>query len=488
MSMAVITKTLVIVLAFLIAHNAPADVNTRSYDYAYDFWEISNEAVPAFALERIIDRDTLGGIHVTGFDDIAFGGGKLFLIDSAENRLHILNENFEFITSIRLLFTGENRIALDEREQQIMLTNPEGVFYHEISNQIYIADTGASRILVLDGDDFTFIRAIGRPDNMTGVTLFEPSKIVVDHANRIYAVVQSGFEGIITLNENGSFSGYFGVNRPRVNLLEYFWRVFATNEQRERMARVFAPAFNNLDIDDDGFIYATSHDANARYAVFRLNPSGVNVLIQDQDNPIRGDYSPLINNQFIAVSINDYGVYAVLDRGTGRIFIYNFFGELMSIINRPPGMKGSFSAPTGIAWVGDRLVATDRQLRRAYVYSMTDFGHLAFGSARHYHRGEWEDSAGLLEQALRINANYDLAYSGIGKYHLMQGDYRQAMYYLKLGQNRQYYSMAFNEYRNEWVESNFFWFCLIFVIITGAIVFTEIQYHKKGKVKDAAST
>ena len=470
------------------AQQAGAQANTRSYDYSYDFWFLASEAVPAFALERIIDRDTLGGITVSGFDDITYGGGKLFLLDSAEGRLHILNEQFEFITSIRLLFTNENRIALDERGQQIILTNPEGVFFHERTNQIYIADTGARRILVLDGDTFYLERIINRPDAMTGLTPFEPSKIAVDHANRIYLVVQSGFEGIIELNADGSFSRYFGVNRPQVNILEYFWRVFATNEQRERMARLFAPAFNNVAIDSDGFIYATSHDANSRYMVFRLNPRGENVLIQDEEHPVIGDYRMNIDNQFIAIAINDYGVYAVLDRAMGRIFIYNFFGELMSIINRPPGMKGSFSAPSGITWAGDHLIATDRQLRQAYVYTLTDFGDLAFRSARLYHRGEWEESAALLEQALNLNANFDLAYSGIGKFHLMQGDYRQAMYFLKLGQNRTYYSMAFNHYRSQWIEDNFIWFGLIFLLGIGAVIYTEITYHKKGKVPDEANT
>jgi tetratricopeptide (TPR) repeat protein len=150
-------------------------------------------------------------------------------------------------------------------------------------------------------------------------------------------------------------------------------------------------------------------------------------------------------------------------------------------------MKGSFTVPAGVAWFGDYLVAADKQLRRAYVYSMTDFGRLAFGSARHYYNGEWEASTRLLEEALNLNANYDLAYSGIGKYHLLQGDYEKAMYYLELGQNRAYYSQAFNHYRNQWVKDNFIWFALLFVLITGAIVYTEIRYHKKGGVKNEAA-
>jgi len=460
-----------------------AGENTRSYDYTYDFWVDMAPSVPVFDLNRTIDKSFFpADINVSGFDDVRTGGGRIFLIDSKEGRLNILDDNFEFVTSVRLLRTAGNRIALDERGRQIILTNPEGVFYYDLENEIYIADTGEQRILVLDGDQYFLKRVISRPEGMTGLTDFFPSKLVVDKAGRIYTVVQSGFEGIIELNADGTFSRYFGINTPKVNLLEYFWRMFATNEQRARMARTFAPAFNNIDIDADGFIYATTHDANSARKVFRLNATGANVLLMSDEFPIEGDFSfgnNQINNQFTAIAINDYGVYAVLDRSQGRIFMYNFFGEMLGIINTPSVVKGGFTASTGIAWHGDYLIATDSQLRRAFVYSMTDFGKLAFDAAKHYYNGEWEASAKSLEQAVLLNGNFDLAYSGIGKYYLMQDDYEKAMYYLKLGQNREFYSKAFNHYRNQWVNDNFFWFILAFVAVVFAVIYTEVRYHKK---------
>ena len=155
----------------------------------------------------------------------------------------------------------------------------------------------------------------------------------------------------------------------------------------------------------------------------------------------------------------------------------------MSIINIPYGIKGSFVSPTGIAWFGDYLIATDRQLKRSYVYSMTEFGQYAFKSARHYYNGEWEESALFLEKALALNSNYNLAYSGIGKYYLMQEDYKKAMYYLKLGQDRPFYSKAFNHYRSQWIKDNFFWFALAFTAVTGWVIYTEIKYHRKGRSK-----
>jgi len=459
--------------------------NTRSYDYTYDFWGAVEEAVPAFMVERVLDQNgALASVSVSGIDDVCSGGGKLFLIDTAESRLIALDADFAFLAAVKLLRDADNRIVLDGAGRQVALTNPEGVFFHERTNEVFVADTGAERVLVLDGDRFFLKRIITRPAGMSGVTRFAPSKIAVDQANRIYVVVQGGFEGIVELTEDGSFSRYFGVNKPVVNLIEYFWKMFSTNEQREKMAKTFAPSFNNIAVDADGFIYATTYDANSQDMVFRLNPKGENVLIQSEEHPVAGDNTRTVTNQFVDVAVNDYGVYAALDRAAGRVFIYNFYGELMSVINRPGGLKGGLRSPSGIAWFGDYLVVSDKQLRRAYVYGMTPFGAAAFGAARHYFNGAWEQSAALLEEALRLNANYDLAYSGIGKYYLLQDDYEQAMYYLKLGQNRAYYSRAFNGYRNQWVKDHFIWLALAFAAGAAALIYTEIRYYRKGAAGD----
>ncbi|GHU75648.1 hypothetical protein FACS189461_2250 [Spirochaetia bacterium] len=476
-------------MVFLLPCFVAAD--TRSYDYTYDFWGVPVDTIPAFTVERVIDRSIMPqGANISGIDDVCSGGGKIFLIDSAESRLTVVNAQFEFAASVKLLYDKDNRIALTQAGRQIILTNPQGVFFHEKTNELYIADTGAERILVLDGDKYFLKRVITRPANMTGVTKFEPSKIALDKANRIYVVVQSGFEGIIELTEDGSFSRYFGVNKPVVNLIEYFWKTFSTNEQREKMAKTFAPSFNNIAVDSDGFIYATTFDANSQDTVFRLNPKGENVLIMPVQTTIKkpiGDTDPRITNQFIDIAINDYGVYAVLDRVTGRIFLNNFYGELMSIINIPPSVKGGLVSPAAVTWFGDYLIAADKQLSAAYVYALTDFGRAAFGSARHYYNGEWKKSAEALEETLRLNSNYDLAYSGIGKYYLMEGDYKQAMYYLKLGQNREYYSKAFNYYRNQWVKDHFIWIALLFLAGAAALIYTEIVHHKKGGENGAAA-
>lgn len=245
--------------------------NTEDHHYTYDFWGEVLKSIPAFELAYTIDGNAMD-IPVSGMDDVATGGGRIFLIDTQESRLHVFDNTYQYVTSVKLLRNEEKKIVLDENGGQVALTNPEGVWFHESENEIYIADTGAERIVVLDGDGYYLKRIITKPDNMVGVTQFRPSKITVDDTNKIYFTVQSSFEGIVELNQSGTFSRYFGVNKPVVDLWDYFWKKMSSDEQKSKMSKTYAPAFNNLTIDGDGFVYATTVDTAAREQVFRLNP------------------------------------------------------------------------------------------------------------------------------------------------------------------------------------------------------------------------
>ncbi|MDF2537830.1 MAG: hypothetical protein K0S76_851 [Herbinix sp.] len=474
---------LILSLVLIFTNGVSVSAQTTTDDnYIYDYWRVVKKSVPAFELVRTIDEKTMD-VTISGFDDVSTSKDRIFLIDTVESRLNILDKNYTFVTSIKLIRNSDKKIVTDSvTGNQLVLTNPEGVWYHESQNEIYIADTGASRIIVLDGEGYFLKRIIERPEDMVGVTQFKPSKIVVDKANKIYIVVQSGFEGIIELNEDGSFSRYFGVNKPYVDPLDYFWKSISSDAQKAKMSKTYAPSFNNINMDHDGFIFATTIDSAALNMVFRLNPKGENVLKQEGYLRVTGDIYPQTGRgqgNFVDVTINDYGVYALMDQGTGRIFLYDFDGELLNIFASSGNLKGDFKAPSSIAWFGDALIATDKTLKCAYVYEMTEFGKAAMGATKHYYHGEWEESARLSQEAIRLNANYDLAYIGIGKYYLMKEDYKSAMYYFKLGNDRTYYSKAYNGYRNLWVQDNFIWIFMAIILFAGLLIYSEVRYHKR---------
>lgn len=477
---------LFIIMLMPVTEALAADGSTYDFEgYIFDFWGVAQESPAAFRLKDIIDADDMSGMKMSSAADVDVSeDGRIFIVDTVECRVNVFDEDCNLLKSIKVIRDSENKIVLDEAGNQLVLTNPEGVFTHEKQNELYIADTGARRIIVLDLEKYYLKRVIEQPENLSGVTEFKPSKIAVDNADRMYIIVQSSYEGIIELYEDGTFSRYFGVNSPRVNLIDYFWKSIATDTQKEKMKKTYAPAFNNVTMDYEGFVYAVTYDTSAQDMVFRLNSSGENVLREIGNTPVIGDINRTFgedNSEFVDVALTEYGTYALVDAKYGRIFLYDFDGEMINAFGTIGNTIGSFKKPTAIAWLGDNLVVTDTTLKCAYILEPTAFGKAVLKASEYYYYGDWDAALECYQEIIAMNVNYEIAYTGIGKNYLMKEDYEQAMYYFKLGNSRDFYSKAYNGYRSIKLRENFGYIAVLAVILLALLFYSEIRYHMKKK-------
>lgn len=83
------------------------------------------------------------------------------------------------------------------------------------------------------------------------------------------------------------------------------------------------------------------------------------------------------------------------------------------------------------------------------------------------------------EEVLRLCANLETAYVGIGKNLLMKEDYEGAMYNFKLGNQHEFYSKAYKGYRTNVMKENFWVVAVVAVVFIGAVLGSEVAYHKK---------
>lgn len=460
-----------------------ADGSSYVYDgYVYDFWGDAQQCPAAFSLGGVINSDSLA-YGFGSIDDVSTSAdGRIFLADKTNGRVNVFDEKGEFITSLKVIRSQDGKIALNPDGTQVTLSSPTGTYYHDKHDELYIADSANKTVYVLDGITYQLKKIIGEPENLTGDTEYVPSKVTVDTADRIYIVVQSSYEGIIELNEDGTFSRYFGVNEPGVNLIEFFWKSIATDTQKEKMGKIYAPAFTNVVADSEGLVYAVTNDSAAVDSVFRLNSKGENVL-REMGWVVVGDLSYMdAPSSFIDIAVTDYGVYACLDNTRGRIFLYDYDGQMLNVFGGYGKAKGQFSKPTSIAWNGYNLIVTDTDLRCAYILTPTDFGEVMLRASEEYYNGNWDEATALFEECIRWNSNYEVAYVGIGKNHLMKDEYEEAMYYFELGNARSYYSDAYNGYRGEQIRDNFWIFAVLFIVGITALIVSEVRYHKKTKL------
>jgi len=415
-------------------------------------------------------------------NDFIIQNNMIYIADTGNNRIVVLDEDFEFVREITG-FAGPNG----------QFNSPEGLFVTD-NHDLYIADTENSRIVVLDtyGD---LIRIIETPvsDILPDDFRFFPVRIAVNRTGRVYVIGRGVFHGIMEFGRNGEFLRFLGTNRVSFSPIDYFWRRIATEEQRRQMVTFLPTAFNSLEIDSIGFIYTTVSDVGSDTPIQRLNPSGIDVLRRpDNVDPPVGDLSFVSlgthdvtfagPSVFIDIAVNDYGMYAVLDSTRGRIFVYSPDAQLLYIFGKHGIQEGTFSTPVGLSWFGENLVVLERGTNSLTKFVPTDYGRFINNAVINHVLGDDDLTTYYWGRVLQLNTNFDLAFVGIGRALLRQGYYREAMDYFRQGNDRFYFSMAFANHRRNFMRDNLgYGLTGLVVIIVGAIAFRVYKRIKAGE-------
>ncbi|MCL2720874.1 MAG: hypothetical protein FWD47_05995 [Treponema sp.] len=484
-------KTIILLFLAIFIISAVVYAEPTNYTYNYDYWDeqaISPDAyrVSAFLLGTAFD---IG--HFRDPQGLFIKDNLVYVCDSGNNRIVVLE-----VTPFgdHVLNRVVNSVLIDGEESD--LAYPMDLFQCR-NNYIYIADTNNRRILKLDGQ-WNHIFTITRPDDesIDDFVEFHPLKLVVDFANRIFAQVRGVNKGLMEFDSRGDFTGYMGANKVSFKVVDYIWRLFATQEQKKRMNLFIPTEYNNIALDNEGFVYATNATMSAwgdvpTDPVRRLNAMGQDILIRNgYKKPVGdlvwGDAGGISGpSRFIDVVAFDNDSYACFDSARGRIFMYDFQGNLLYAFGSIGNKEGYFQIPVAIDRMGTALYTLDSRFAAVTRFDVTTYGQKINDALDEYRAGRYESSALIWEEVLKMNGNYDLAYIGIGRAALRQGQYQKAMEYYKLKHFREGYGKAFQLYRKQWMEDNLWKILLIVAIIV--LVPAAIKYSIKlvKEIRDA---
>src|SRR5690606_23761788 len=153
--------------------------------------------------------------------------------------------------------TADHLFYFAKRER---FNKPQGMFVTS-QKHLYIADTGNHRLVHLD-ENGEYVQIVDEPDTdlLPANFVFNPLRLVVDKAGRMYVMAHGVFDGFMEFNVDGTFTTFIGANRVYVDPIEYMWKMLSTREQRSQMVQFTPTEFTNLDIDEEGFIYAVNGD------------------------------------------------------------------------------------------------------------------------------------------------------------------------------------------------------------------------------------
>ncbi len=255
------------------------------------------------------------GILATSPDDFSVldqGSGTLFKIKNKEKRISkILKKsklNFPSLVDFcafsksEILFTdsrlnkvfrlNEKQKNIDVLNDDLQLQQPTGIAYSKISNEIWVVETGAHRISILD-ENGKLIKTIGKRGVAPGEFNF-PTSIWIDKLDKVYVIDAMNFrlqilnkDGTVisVFGEPGNATGYFA--RPRGVATDSYGNIYITDalyhtvqifdisgnylynfgKQGRSKEQFWMPS--GIYIDDKNNIYVAD-SYNARIQIFQL--------------------------------------------------------------------------------------------------------------------------------------------------------------------------------------------------------------------------
>lgn len=444
-----------------------ADIAQTYKSYIYDQRGNPVAAPELYRFSGSVSGESLGvGALSKPADLFTDRNGSVYLADSGNHRILILDSQLQLEQVI-------DQVLIDGVPEP--LNNPQGVFV-TANGDLYIADTGNARVLAMQRDGVVF-RIYTKPTEaiFPQQTEFSPYKIALDRAGSLYVVCYNVFQGLVSYDAQGAFTGFFGSNPVELTwnqMISQIWKNIFTQEQVESMQKSLPVEYANVYIGTDNFMYtATRSTQNSLDEIKKMNALGDNVLQFDDTGVFykKNDFGDLkkgrllgntLDSRFEDVLADENGLIYALDSERCRVFIYDKECDLLGIVGGAGDQSGTARVPSAVEKTGEQLLLLDSDKGTMSVFSLTDYGQTLLKARGLYQEGNYEESLLLWQEVKSRNANLPMAYRSMGKIYYMSGDYSQAVEQFKLCEDREGYSQAYREIRKEFVRKNLLWMVL----------------------------
>jgi hypothetical protein len=384
--------------------------------------------------------------------DIALGpSGHLLISDQGNGRV--------------LEVTAGGSLVREIRETR--MRKPTGLFYDVRDGGLFVADAAEATILHFDAAG-RLLRAYPPPESdvLPEHYLYSPTRIIVDGRGWLAVIGTGSSGGILQIDQEGVFRGFFGANPAPKNLIRKLARLVASEQQKKaQLLQVLQPC-TDIILEEDGFI-ATVTDTLSADQIRRLNPLGTSVFVSGsfgEPVPATDEKGKRVfdHAHLSCIAADALGNIVVADRTTLKLFSYSADGELLAVWGGRGSQRGSFQSITEIAI--DRtdgiLYVLDGLAGDVQAFAPTAFTRLVHDAARLYADGRYEEALEAWAGVRARDVNYPLANKGIGRILLRLGtslsraDYLgAAMERFEDAGDRDGWSEAFSASRRLWIQS-----------------------------------
>lgn len=440
-----------------------------------------------FSVETVLNAKDLKIHDFTALNDICTDEkGNIYLLDSA-SRIVVLNSKYEILYEI-----GE----IDGTEKY---DNARSL-YVSGDNTLYICDTEGGRVLHTDLKG-RLLETVGAPKSqlIPADFKFRPTYVAVDPKGCLYILSDGSYYGALLFDESKTFLGFYGANTVTSGisgvLTNILNRVFPNNTKKGNTARRIPYCFVDIKTDDEGFVY-TCNGSTEKYdnkgQIRKLSPgTGKNILNSNSvnfvDAEINSEYSngEFSNQDIMNIEINGDGFIFALESTFGKVFLYDSECHMLTAFGggmHEGTQDGMFVNVSGMALLDDggRVLVSDKTNNNITSFRLNDYGRKVLDTDLLTTEGEYEAAAAGWNEVLKLDNCSQAAYSGLAYASLYEGDYKTAMSYAKTGNDRDAYAIAFEKYRNNYINSHFgLIFTAAAVLIIGIIAALAVSIRKK---------
>lgn len=215
------------------------------------------------------DQKSLGELSSPG-DMVVDGDKNVYIADTGNSRILVLDRYYKLKNSISSFSNSQGNPD--------SLSSPQGLYVSEPNEKtnerlIWVCDTGNKRIVVFHADG-SYYRTIEEPESklFDRSSVYKPVAIAVDAYDRLYVVSSTTYQGIIVMTAEGEFTGFIGAQVQSLSAWEILWRKFQTKEQRESSELNVTTEFNNITINTNlNLVYATTSSIDENDVTSSIN-------------------------------------------------------------------------------------------------------------------------------------------------------------------------------------------------------------------------
>lgn len=430
---------------------------------AYTYVKLSNGDWSRTQDAYIPDSVTLHSLNLLNPEDLTVTADCIYIADTGNRRVVAVNR-----------VTGEF-VSFGEE----ILNMPSGIFISE-NGMIYVADRGNSTVEVFDLQG-NHLQSYGRPTEPTfgTKTQYTPTKIAVDPEGLMYVVSTGSYDGIIQLNAEGAFLGYFGYNNNPTTLGDWMIDRFFTEAQKQNLLNKIPLSFCNLVMDNNNLLYTVTMAAEGN-ALKKHDVAGNNLFpteMYDETN-------------FADLCIGPYQqVYAVTE--TGLIYEYDSEGNLLFSLGGLTASREMVGLFTKVAAIEcdeeGNLYILDQERGLMHIFTPTAFANSVHAALDAYNAGRYQESRTIWESVRRISGSCQMVENGIANCAFQQHDYETAADYYELAENREGYSDAYWQIRNKQLSKILPWvlaavvLCVVLYFVYDKWIYDRIPYRKPGR-------